>query len=135
MSATGGKDLLLKYNNTGSTYTTVSGLQAKTFTLNNEPIDVTNHGSNQYRELLDGAGIRSMSISGSGIWTGDSTTLTAMVTAARDGTLKNFQIVDDNNTITYQGSFKITSFELTGEYNGAATYSFSFESSGALTIS
>lgn len=135
MSASGGKDLLLQYNTTGSTYVTVGGLRTKSMTLNNEPIDVTNHGSNQFREILASAGIRSLSMSGSGVYTGDSATLQAIEAAALAGTLVSFQMVDDNNSRTYEADFKVVSFEWSGEYNTEMTYSISLESSGTITVS
>jgi TP901-1 family phage major tail protein len=134
--AKGGKDLLLKVNTTGSTYVTVGGLRSKSMTINNETIDVTNHGSNQYREILDGAGIRSLTVSGSGVHTGDAATLNKIDDNCLSGTLTNFQIVDaDGSGRTYQASFKITSFARAGEYNAEQTFEISLESSGSVTVS
>jgi len=130
----GGKDLLLKINTTGSTYVTVAGLRSKGFTFSADGIDVTNHGSNQNREFLDGAGIFSMSVTGSGVFKND-TTLNTIKTAVMAQTLTNFQIVDDNSGDTYQAAFKITSFERSGEYNGEMAWTISLESSGAVTVS
>ena len=35
---------------------------------------------------------------------------------------------------TYTGSFMLTTLEYAGEYNGEVTYSFTFESNGAITF-
>lgn len=132
----GGKDFLLKVDTTGSgSYSTIGGLQSASMSINNEAIEVTNHGSNQYREILDGAGIRSISLSGSGIHNGDNSTLNTIDDNCLSGTLTNFQIVDDDSGRTYQGAFKIVTFERAGEYNAAQTFSITLESSGSLTVS
>lgn len=135
MAEKAGKDFYLKVDTGGGSYSTCGGLRSSSMTINNTEIDVTNHGSNQYRTLLDGAGIRSMDISGSGIHTGDAATLDLIDDNCMAGTLTNFQIVDNDSGRTYQASFKITSFERAGEYNGAQEYSLSLMSSGSITVS
>lgn len=136
MAGKAGKHLLLKVDTAGSpgTYTTIGGLRSKSMTINNEAIDATEHGSNEWRELLDGAGIRSMSLSGSGIFTTNAN-LSQMRADAIAGTLRNFQLVDDDNGDTFTGKFKITSMERGGEYNGEQTWSVSLESSGEIVVS
>lgn len=137
MSEKGGKDFLLKVGQSDGppeTFVTLGGLRSTSFTRNNEAIDVTNHGSNQDRTLLDGAGIKSMSISGSGIHNGHVTTLDVVDDAVDSGTLLNFQVVDDDSGRTYQAAFKVVSFERAGDYNNEQSYSISLESSGAITV-
>lgn len=136
MAGKAGKNLLLKVEDSGSpgTYTTIGGLRSKTMTLNNEAIDATNHGSNEYREILDTAGIRSMSVSGSGIFTSDAN-LAQIRADVIAGTLRNFQIVDTDAGDTFTAAFKIVSLERAGEYNAEQTYSISLESSGTITVS
>ena len=131
----GGKDLLLKVENPATVYTTMGGLRSKNMAINADGIDVTNHDSNQARTLLDEAGIVSLSLSGSGVHNGDATTLNYVETQCLAQTLTNFQIVDVAATKTYQVSCKITSMEISGEYNGEYTYTMSLESSGTITIS
>jgi len=47
--------------------------------------------------------------------------------------LTNYQfLVPDFGTFT--GTFMLTTLEYGGEYNGEVTYSFTFESSGAITF-
>lgn len=135
MAEKGGKDFLLKVDTGGSTFVTVGGLRSTTMTMNAEAIDVTNHGSNQNRLLLDGAGIYSMSVSGSGVHDGDGATLNLIDDNCQSQTLTPFQVVDDDSGRTYEASFKITSFERAGDYNNEQTYSISLESSGAVTVS
>lgn len=130
----GGKDLLLKINTTGSTYVTMAGLRSKSYSMNADGIDVTNHGSNQWREYLDTAGIKSMSISGSGVFKSDATLALARTNFGTQ-TLTNFQIVHDSVSVTLQGAFKITTLEYSGEFNGEQIWTISLESSGAITQS
>lgn len=144
MAAQKGKDILMKINTSGSTYVTVGGLRSTSITLNDESVDITNKDSAGTRTLLAGAGVNSVSISGSGVFT-DSTSEVLVRTsyAAQQNTsdgsqaqtpaFKNFQfLVTDLGT--YTGSFQITSIEYAGEYNGEATYSMSFESAGYITF-
>lgn len=130
-----GKDWLLKIEDSGTPgqFTTFGGLRSNSLTINNEAIDVTNKGSNQWRTLLDGAGIRSMSISGSGVFT-NSQTLSQARQDCINGTLRKFQMIDDDSGDTFEGFYKITSMERGGEYNGEMTWSLSLESSGEITV-
>ena len=58
MAAQKGKDLLVKIADGGG-YTTVAGLRTRRLTFNAETVDITNAESvNQWRELLDGAGVK-----------------------------------------------------------------------------
>jgi TP901-1 family phage major tail protein len=138
MPAQAGKNLLLKVESpaASATYITLGGLRTKTYTWANEAIDVTNHGSNENRELLNAAGVRSMSISGSGVHDGDAATLNLIEDALQTGVHQSFQIVDVSaGGRTYTGNFKVVSFERGAEHSAEQTYSISIESSGAITIS
>ena len=144
MAAQKGKDVLIKINTSSSTYVTVGGLRSSSITLNDETVDITNKDSLGTRTLLAGAGVNSISISGSGVFT-DSTSEVLVRTsfAAQQNTsdgssaqtpaFKNFEfVVPDLGT--YRGSFQITSVEYAGEHNGEATYSMSFESAGYIAF-
>jgi len=136
MSGKGGKDLLLQFETVkdSGTYETLGGLRSKSGSLSSESIDVTNHGSNEWREILDGAGIRSLDVSGSGVYT-NSATLTAVEAAFFANEMRRFRIHDVSQSVTYTAIFKITSVERTGDYNNEQTYSLSLESSGPVAKS
>ncbi len=72
MTVQTGKTLLLKVGNGDGppeTFTSVAGLRAKQIQLNAQTVDVTNADtSGGWRELLAEAGVRSVSISGNGIF-------------------------------------------------------------------
>ena len=71
MAAQAGKDILLKISDGAPTpvFTTVAGLRARTISLNAQAIDATDGDSTgRWRELLAGAGVRSVAVSGSGVF-------------------------------------------------------------------
>ena len=131
MAAQKGAALLLKINTTGSTFVTVAGLRSTSITLNDEAVDVTNKDSSGNRTLLADGGVFSLSVSGSGVFT-DQTTEETMRAAMNASTFKNFQVLIPDFG-TYTGAFMVSSLEYSGEYNGEVTYSVSLESSGAIT--
>lgn len=62
-----GRDMLLKIED-GGAYTTVAGLRAKSIRMNSQTVDVTDQASNGWTELLPEVGIRSVSVTGSGVF-------------------------------------------------------------------
>ena len=143
MAAQKGLDVLMKIDISG-TKTTIGGLRSTSITLNDESVDITNKDSLGSRTLLAGAGVNSLSVSGSGVFT-DAASEVAVRTAFQaqqntsDGSsgqtaaFESFQFIIPNLG-TYTGNFQITSLEYSGEYNGEATYSMSFESAGYITF-
>ncbi len=68
MTAQKGRDLLLKVHN-GTGFETVAGLRATNLSFNAETVDATTQDSaGAWRELLAGAGLKSASIRGQGIF-------------------------------------------------------------------
>jgi TP901-1 family phage major tail protein len=130
MAAQKGKDLLIKIAD-GAGYTTVAGLRSRRLSFNAETVDITHaESANQWRELLDGAGIKRASVAGRGLFK-DAATDTLMRQTFFNGAVVNYQIViPDFGTV--QGPFQITSLEFAGEHNGEVTYELALESAGAL---
>lgn len=134
MAAQKGSALLIKVGNAASpeVFTTVAGLRDTSISINAETIDITNKDSSRNRTLLADAGIKSFSVSGSGVFT-DAASEQTILTNFSASTFKNYQIIiPDFNTFT--GAFQITSMEYSGSHNSEVTYSMSFESSGGVTI-
>ena len=134
MAAQKGSALLIKVGNAASpeVFTTVAGLRDSSISINAETVDITNKDSSRNRTLLADSGIKSFSVSGSGVFL-DSASEQTILTNFTASTFKNYQIIiPDFNTFT--GAFQITSMEYSGSYNGEVTYSISFESSGGVTI-
>ncbi|MCA3631437.1 MAG: phage major tail protein, TP901-1 family [Methylobacterium sp.] len=133
MAAQRGKDILLKLADSMNAFVTVAGLRTRRFSLNAETVDVTHSESaGRWRELLDGAGVRRASISGSGIFKdGASDELVRQVFF--DGAIRNWKIVlPDFGEIT--GPFQITSLDYRGEHAAEMTFEMAMESAGALTF-
>ena len=131
MAAQKGYALLHKIGDAASpeVFTTVAGLRSTSFTVNNETVDVTTKdNTSKWRQLLSGAGTKSLSISGSGVFT-DAISEETVRTAAFANTINNFQILLGNGD-DLTGAFQITSYERGGEFNGEETFSISLESSG-----
>lgn len=135
MVAQKGRNLLVKYNTTGSTYVAVAGSREVTLTINNEPVDITNSDDSGIRKLLEGAGVNSVGIKAQGVYVDDAVVNT-LRTVALTNMHGNYQLVVPGTvTRTYQGSFMIATFEEAGSYNGSVTYNLTLESAGVVTIS
>ena len=135
MAAQTGDSLLIKLGDGGGTevFTTIGGGTTTGMTLNNEMVDVSTAGGTKWRELLEAAGIQSLTLSLSGIFkeTASEKDVRAIAFA---NTHNNYQFVDSEGS-TVTGSFQITSLEYAGEHNGERTYDITFESAGDLTES
>ena len=132
MGAQNGKDLLIKVDMTGDgLFETIAGLRATRVSFNAESVDVTTlESQGGWRELLAGAGVKSASISGSGVFK-DAGTDERARQIFFDGETPDFQvIIPDFGTVA--GPFQVTSIEYAGSHNGEATYEVSLASAGAL---
>jgi TP901-1 family phage major tail protein len=134
MAVQAGKDLLIKIDLTGDgNFVTVAGLRATRLSFNAETVDVTSlESTGGWRELLAGAGVRSASISGSGVFR-DATTDERARQVFFSGEIPEFQVVIPGFG-TVEGLFQITALEYAGSHNGEATYEMSLASAGALTF-
>ena len=135
MSAQRGKDLLVKIGDGGSpeTFTTVAGLRATTLSFNAQTVDVTNADSvDQWRELLAGAGVKSASFIGSGVFK-DAASDESLHASFFNQTTPNFQIVIPGFG-TISGAFQIASLQYEGPYDGEVKISLSLQSAGALSF-
>ena len=132
MAVQNGKDLLIKVDlNGGGNFQTVAGLRATRVSFNAESVDVTSLDSaGGWRELLAGAGVKSASISGSGVFR-DAASDARMRQIFFDGETPNFQVViPDFGTI--EGPFQVIGIEYGGTHDGEATYEMSLASAGRL---
>jgi TP901-1 family phage major tail protein len=134
MGAQNGKDLLIKLDMTGGgLFETIVGLRATRISFNAEAVDVTSlESQGGWRELLGGAGVKSASISGSGVFK-DAGTDERARQIFFDGETPDFQVIIPEFGII-EGAFQMTSIEYSGSYNGEATYELSMASAGALVF-
>ena len=132
MSAQKGRDLLLKVDAAGS-FQTVAGLRTTSLSFNAESVDTTSQESaGAWRELLAGAGLKSASLRGQGIFKD----------AASDATVRGLffaaSIVDWQIVIpdfgTLQGPFQVTSLEFAGRHDGEVTFELTLASAGQLAF-
>lgn len=129
-----GSDMLLKLDTTGSgNYTTIGGIQGSRSNKRRGDVDVTNQGSpSKHRELLEGAGIFSQSISGNGVLD-SAAPLPTLHSVFMAGTIRNWQVIVPGLG-TYQGLYQITQFEVQGPHDKEVTYSISLESAGQIAF-
>lgn len=134
MAAQNGKDLLIKIDLTGAgQFETIAGLRATRMSFNAESLDVTSLDSDGgWREILGGAGVRSATLTGSGIFK-DAVTDERARQIFFAGEVPQFQVIIPDFGIV-QGPFQITSIEYGGNYNGEATYELSLASAGVLNF-
>ncbi len=131
MAAQKGKLVLLKADLAGGSpqsYTTIAGLRTTTWTINGEDVDVTTKDDDGWQQRLSGAGVRSISISANGIFQ-----YSAVEEIVRgwsfDKTINWFLITFENGD-TLECQFQISTYERTGDHDGAENYSLSLNSHG-----
>lgn len=130
MAAEKGSAFLLKVGDDASppVFTTVAGLRTTQLTISTDTVVITNKGSGGWRELLSGAGVRSVSLAGAGVFTGSAAEARVKASALA-GTLDNYQVsFESGERIT--GKFLITRLDYAGDFNGERSYTVALESSG-----
>ena len=134
MAAQSGSDLLLKVDETGGgSFVTVGGLRSKRISFGAASVDVTDQASaGRWRELLDGGGVKSANVGGSGIFKDSSSDATVRAIFF-SGTVRDWQIiVPDFGTI--EGPFQVSALEYGGNFDGEVVYELGLESAGAITF-
>lgn len=126
------KSFLIKIETaTPGVFQTVAGLRARALNLNATSVDVTHQESaSEWRELLAGSGIKSASVTGSGVFKDDASDAEMRLAFFGQET-RGFQIViPDFGTL--EGPFKITALEYSGSHDGELGFSMTLASAGAL---
>lgn len=133
MAAQKGKDLLLKIGDGAGVFVSIAGLRTRRIALNADTVDVTDaESTGRWRELLDGAGVKRASVSGTGIFKDQSSDLMLRQTFF-DGLLRGWQIVIPNFGVL-QGPFQISNLDYRGEHAAEITFDIALDSAGALTF-
>ncbi len=132
MSAEKGSAFLLKISDGEDppAFATVAGMRTTQMSVNGEAVNVTSKDSGGWRELLSGAGVRSVSVAASGIFTG-STAETRLKTNALAGTLDEYELSFESGE-RMRGRFLVTRLDYAGDHNGERSYALALESSGAV---
>lgn len=109
-------------------FATVAGLRTTQMSVNGEAVVVTHKGSGGWRELLSGAGVRSVSVSGAGVFTG-SAAEARIKGNALTGAIDDYRLsFEGGDSMT--GRFLVTRLDYAGDFNGERSYTVSLESSG-----
>lgn len=129
-----GKDLLIKIDLTGDgQFETIAGLRATRLSFNAETVEVTSlESAGGWRELLAGAGMRSASISGAGVFR-DAGTDERARQIFFSGEMPRFQVIIPDFGVV-EGPFQITAIEYAGSHDGEATYELTLASAGELVF-
>lgn len=130
MPAQNGSAFLLKIGDGGApvTYETVAGLRTTQLSINGDPVVVTHKQSGGWRDLLSGAGTRSVSVSAAGIFLG-SQAESAVRGHALAGTLDDYELsFEDGEKL--RGRFLVQRLDYSGDFNGERNYTLQLESSG-----
>ncbi len=132
MAAEKGSAFLLKVGNGASppVFATVAGMRTTQMSVNGEAVNVTSKDSGGWRELLSGAGVRSVSVAASGIFTGSAAEVRVKSNALA-GQVDDYELSFESGE-RLRGRFLVTRLDYSGDYNGERNYALSLESSGAV---
>ena len=111
-------------------FATVAGLRTTQLSVNGEAVVVTNKDSGGWRQLLSGAGVRSVSVSGAGVFTGSAAEVRVKASAL-SGVLDDYRLSFEGGE-TMTGRFLVTRLDYAGDFNGERSYTLSLESSGVV---
>ena len=132
MTAQKGSAFLLKVSDgaTPPSYRTVAGLRTTQMSINGDTVVVTHEESGGWRELLSGAGVRSVSVSASGIFLGSAAEASIRANALA-GLVDAYELsFEDGEKL--RGKFLVQRLDYAGDFNGERNYSVVLESSGAV---
>lgn len=130
MTAQKGSAFLLKISdgNDPIAYQTVAGLRTTQMTINGDSVVITHKDSGGWRDLLSGAGSRSVSVSAAGIFLG-SQAETDIRAHALAGTVDDYELSFEDGA-KMQGKFLVQRLDYSGDFNGERNYTLQLESSG-----
>ena len=132
MTAQKGSAFLLKIGDGAvpPVYQTVAGLRTTQMSINGDTVVVTHKESGGWRELLSGAGTRSVSVSAAGIFLG-SAAEAAVRGHALAGTIADYELSFEDGA-KLRGRFLVQRLDYAGDFNGERNYTLQLESSGAV---
>lgn len=130
MAAEKGSAFLLKVGDGSAApvYSTVAGLRTTQLSVNGDAVVITNKDSGGWRDLLSGAGVRSVSVSGAGVFTG-SAAENRIKNNALSGQVDDYELSFESGE-RMQGKFLVARLDYAGDFNGERSYTLALESSG-----
>lgn len=135
MSGQRGRDVLIKIGDGGQpeSFVTLAGIRSSEMDLNQKAVDATSMESpDGWRELLAGAGVKSMRVRGRGLFK-DSASDARMRAVFLAGELARYQLVIPDFG-QFEGLFQIAQLGWGGVHDGEATLSVELQSAGAVTF-
>jgi predicted secreted protein len=126
-----GRNLLIKKGGT-----TLLGIRTKSIAFAGEAIDITNDDDSGFRRLLTDVGSKSIDMSFDGVAEDELIQDIALGGGAlmlTDVTITWPLRTGDTTSASISGDFFLSSFEQSGTYNDAVTFSASLQSSGEWT--
>jgi TP901-1 family phage major tail protein len=132
MAAEKGSAFLLKVGDgaTPVAFRTVAGLRTTQMSINGDAVAITSKDSGGWRELLSGAGVRSVSVSAAGIFMGSAAEARVKASALA-GAIDDYRLSFESGE-TMTGRFLVTRLDYAGDVNGERSYTLALESSGAV---
>lgn len=133
MTAIQGSLFLLKASEGGTpeNFITLGGIRATDMMLGNRAADASHVESGAWRQLLDNAGERAISISGDGLFT-DAASEEAVRACAFAGSSLRFRLCFAHGGML-EGPFMVTHYHRGGSHDGEENYALRLESAGAVT--
>lgn len=130
MAANSGKLVLFSLKTGVDTYTPVLSAKSNSFTINHSTIDTTTKVDAGWSSILSGGGITSFETTMDGVF----------LNTEYDKTLRGYGVTGEEfegklvtgNTDSFTGKFIITGMDIGGNFDGAETYSFKIQNSGAI---
>ena len=135
MAGQKGRDVLIKIGDgaESETFTTLAGIRAKTISLNAKSVDGTSGESpSAWRELIAGAGVKSASVSGAGVFK-DAASDAAIQQIFFAQSTRNFQLVIPDFGVL-SGPFLVESLDYSGDHDGEAAFAITLASAGAISF-
>jgi TP901-1 family phage major tail protein len=109
---------------------TLVGVRTKGYTITNDYVDVTTDDDDGWRTLLTDPGMRAVEVTVGGI-SSDQVILAEIMTANITGETLTINLPTTTGTLA--GDFLCSSFEQSGEHDGAVEFSATFMSNGEVT--
>ena len=118
MAIENGSAFLLKIGNGAAApvFATVAGLRTAQLSVNGEVVNVTTKDSGGWRDLLSGAGVRSVSVSAAGIFTRSAAEV-RLRGHALAGTIDDYELSFESGE-RMRGSFLVTRLDYAGDNKG-----------------
>lgn len=130
MAGFNGRELTIDYDST-----TLVGIRTRGLSISADAVDVTTDDDTGERTLLPDPGMRSAEISVAGI-TSDEVLIAEMLSGISGRTLNN-AVVNLPSALTTPGTVTfaafVSTFEITGEHDGAVEFTATLMSAGAIT--